>query len=158
MNQLYESSLGKELWKRRWAKLILRNLKFQRSELVSGILCWTLAHRRHRNLLHFSWQSIDCINWPINARTGVTYARNGYCTNVLWTKSSPFWNKLQRICQLCSGDDASFGLSDGLCLVHTGPLSSIAASGPGGNVTTLAMYDCFKHMSTLLHILEAWYL
>ena len=35
--------------------------------------------------------------------------------------------------QLCSGDDASFGLSDGLCLVHTRPLSSIAASGPGGN-------------------------
>jgi hypothetical protein len=64
-NITYESSLDEALWNKSWAKLIQQNLPFfQLSERVSGILCWTLAHRRHRDLLHLSRQSIDCICSP----------------------------------------------------------------------------------------------
>ena len=64
-NITYESSLDEALWNKSWAKLIQQNLPFfQLSERVSGILCWTLAHRRHRDLLPLSRQSIDCICSP----------------------------------------------------------------------------------------------
>ena len=84
---------------------------------MSGILCWTLAHRRHRDLCRERILHKSCMEQVITFLEQI---------------AAHFHHNWQNW-QLCSGDDASFGLSDGLCLVHTRPLSSIAASGPGGN-------------------------